>query len=154
MPVRVLQSVVVFSAIGLAFICFGLVAAGIVPNTLRRLAERWSYGPQFVTGALIGAFLIGRPYPLFYRMFPYAADMHNALYGAVAFILVAVGNILLMAVLFLLLSASGFGRWLSARRGRAQRFTVAALLVAGAFTFFYWGASGCLHSSATAGFPQ
>jgi len=56
-------------------------------------------------GALIGGFLIGRPYPLFHKMFEYAASTHNPFYGALSFILVALGNIVVMALLFLALSA-------------------------------------------------
>jgi hypothetical protein len=138
-PVRILQSIVVFPVIGAAFIYLGLAAFGVAPDPLRRAAARWPYTPQLVMGGLIGAFLIGRPYPLFYKMFQYAASTHDALYGALSFILVVIGNVLLMAVLFVALSASGFPRWLNARPGRAQRFTAAALLVGGAFTFAYWG---------------
>jgi hypothetical protein len=99
-PERVLQSMIVFSAIGLIFIYLGLAAAGIAPDPLRRMTERFAYTPQLVMGALIGGFLIGRPYPLFYKMFLYSASTHNPFYGALAFVLVAVGNILLMAVIF------------------------------------------------------
>jgi hypothetical protein len=139
LPVRVLQSIVVFSVIGLALIYLGLAAVGAAPDPLRRVSRRWPYASHFVMGMLIGAFLIGRPYPLFYKMFQYAAASHNALYGALTFILVVLGNALLMAILFLALSATGFQRWLSARPGRARTFTAAALLIAGAFTFAYWG---------------
>lgn len=139
MPERIMQSMVVFTVIGLVFIYLGLAAAGIVPDPFRRISARFSYAPQLVMGALIGGFLIGRPYPLFFKMFQYAASTHNGLYGAAAFILVAVGNILIMAILFLALSASKFQQWLSADPARIAKFTASALLIGGAFTFFYWG---------------
>jgi hypothetical protein len=139
LEVRTLQSVLVFSVIGIVLIYLGLAAAGAAPDPLASLTRRWPYTPQFVMGGLIGAFLIGRPYPLFYRMFEYAASTHNGFYGALTFILVIVGNALLMAILFLVLSATGFQRWLTAVPGRARRFTAVTLLVAGAFTFAYWG---------------
>lgn len=138
-PERVLQSIAVFSVIGLVFIYLGLAAAGIVPDPLRRITARFSYAPQVLMGALIGGFLIGRPYPLFYKMFQYAASTHNGWYGALTFALVALGNIVLMAILFLALSMSRFQHWLAAEPGRVARFTAAALLIGGAFTFFYWG---------------
>jgi hypothetical protein len=139
MPVRVLQSVIVFSVIGLAFIYLGLAAAGTVPDPFRRTAERLPYLGHVTVGMLIGAFLIGRPYPLFYKMFEFAAARHSAFYGALAFDLVVIGNMVLMTVVFLIVSASGLPRWLAARPGRVQRFTASALLIAGAFTFAYWG---------------
>jgi EamA domain-containing membrane protein RarD len=138
-PERILQSVVVFSVIGLIFIYLGLGAAGVVPDPLRRMAKRFPRSPQVVMGALIGGFLIGRPYPLFDKMFQYAASTHNGLYGALTFVLVALGNILFMAILFLALSMSRFQHWLRAEPTRIVKFTAAALLVGGAFTFFYWG---------------
>jgi hypothetical protein len=138
-PERVLQSMIVFSVIGLIFIYLGLAAISVVPDPLRRITQRFSYTPQFIMGALIGGFLIGRPYPLFFKMFQYAASTHNGFYGALAFILVALGNILLMAVLFLALSMSRFQHWLRADTARIAKFTAAALLIGGAFTLVYWG---------------
>jgi hypothetical protein len=138
-PERVLQSMIVFCVIGLIFIYLGLAAISVVPDPLRRITQRFSYTPQLIMGALIGGFLIGRPYPLFFKMFEYAASTHNGFYGALAFILVALGNILLIAVLFLALSMSRFQHWLRADPMRIAKFTAAALLIGGAFTFFYWG---------------
>jgi hypothetical protein len=139
MPERIIQSMVVFTVIGLIFIYLGLAAAKVVPDPLRRITARFSYTPQVVMGALIGGFLIGRPYPLFYKMFQYAASTHNGFYGALSFVLVALGNILIMAILFLALSASRFQLWLRADPVRIAKFTAAALLIGGSFTFFYWG---------------
>jgi sulfite exporter TauE/SafE len=138
-PERILQSMIVFSMIGLIFCYLGLAAAGAVPDPLRRMTERFAHTPQLVMGGLIGGFLIGRPYPLFYKMFLYSASTHNPFYGALSFVLVALGNILLMAVVFLALSMTKFQSWLRARPGRIAAFTAAALLIGGAFTFFYWG---------------
>jgi len=139
MPERILQSVIAFSVIGLIFIYLGLAAAGYVPDPLARITARFAHAPQFVMGALIGGFLIGRPYPLFDEMFRYAASTHNAFYGALTFILISIGNIVIMALLFLALSMSRFQQWLRAEPGRIAKFTASALLIGGAFTFFYWG---------------
>jgi hypothetical protein len=139
MPERTLQSIIVFSVIGLIFIYLGLAAISVVPDPLRRVTQRFSHAPQLIMGALIGGFLIGRPYPLFFKTFQYAASTHDGLYGAFTFVLVSLGNVLLMAVLFLALSLSPFPRWLRADSARIAKFTAAALLIGGAFTFFYWG---------------
>lgn len=139
MPERTMQAMIVFTIIGLILVWLGLAAAGIVPDPLRRLTARFSNTPQLVMGAIIGGFLIGRPYPLFFKMFQYAASTHNPFYGALSFILVGLGNILIMGLIFLALSASKFQHWLRANPTRIAKFTAAALLIGGSFTFFYWG---------------
>jgi hypothetical protein len=137
-PVRLLQSVVVFGSIGLVMLYLGLAALRVVPDPLGRLSGRWPHAPQLVMGALIGGFLIGRPWPLFHKMFLHAASTHNVLYGAAAFVLVAVGNLLLMAVLYLLLAASRFPQWLRTKASRVSTVSAAAWLIGGAFTIVYW----------------
>lgn len=138
-PVKTLQSITVFGVIGLIMIYLGLAAAKVVPDPLAAATRRWAPAPQLFMGLLIGGFLIGRPWPLFHKMFLHAASTHDALFGAATFVLVVIGNMLVMGVLFLLLSLSPFPRWLRANPTRIATVTTAALLVGGAFTFFYWG---------------
>ncbi|OLB77595.1 MAG: hypothetical protein AUI14_15685 [Actinobacteria bacterium 13_2_20CM_2_71_6] len=141
-PVRLVQSVVVFCLLGIAFTWLGLAALRLVPDPLGRLTARWPQAPTFVMGMLIGGFLVGRPYPLFFKLFQEAARSHNPLYGAATFVLTALGNIAVIAVLFLALSVGTGGRyqrWLAARPGRAATVTAAALIIGGAFMLFYWG---------------
>ncbi|MFD9963149.1 hypothetical protein [Amycolatopsis sp. NPDC058986] len=138
---RSLQSMIVFGVIGLVFIVLGLASLGVVGNPLGALGRRFPAAPLVLMGALIGGFLIGRPYPLFRIMFRDAAESHNVLYGAAAFALQSMGNIVLMAVLFLLLTHATRGRvqrWLTAKPARVATVTGAALLVAGTFTLLYW----------------
>jgi hypothetical protein len=137
-PVRLLQSVGVYGVIGLIMLYLGLAALRVVPDPLGRLSQRWPHAPQLVMGALVGGFLIGRPWGLFHKMFLHAADTHNALYGGAAFVLVTAGNLLLMAVLFLLLAASRFPQWLRTRTSRISTVSAAAWLIGGSFTFVYW----------------
>jgi hypothetical protein len=137
-PVRLLQSVVVFGLIGLTMLYLGVAALAILPDPLARWSARWSLAPQVFMGVLIGGFLIGRPWPLFHAMFAHAAATHDALFGAVAFMLVAIGNMLLMALLFLLLAISRLPQWLARRPGRAVTMTATAWLIGGSFTFVYW----------------
>ena len=90
---------------------------------------------------LIGAFLIGRPFPLFVKLFGYAASRHDALYGALVFVLQIVGNMLLVAAVYLAIAIPKQSRirmWLEAVPGRAARASASTLLVAGSFTFLYW----------------
>ncbi|MFG1878834.1 sulfite exporter TauE/SafE family protein [Sphaerisporangium sp. NPDC049003] len=141
LPVRLLQASVVFGIIGLAFIWLGLAALRLLPDPLARLEQRFPNARLVVLGALVGGFLIGRPYPLFHKLFTYAAETHNPFYGAAVFILQSLGNVVVMAVLFalLMLAAKGrFARWLTARPARLATVTAVAFIVAGTFTFLYW----------------
>src|SRR2546429_6921316 len=92
-------------------------------------------------GGLIGAFLIGRPFALFVKIFEYAAATHNPALGASVFVLQSLGNIALLALIFLLVAMVGRGRllrWLAARPDRIARFNAVALLAAGTFLIAYW----------------
>ncbi|MFC4534308.1 hypothetical protein [Sphaerisporangium dianthi] len=141
LPVRLIQASVVFGIIGLAFVWLGLAALRVVPDPLAPLERRFPHARLVVLGALVGGFLIGRPFPLFHKLFTYAAETHNPFYGAGVFILQSLGNIVVMAVLFALLmlvGRGGFARWLAARPGRLVTVTAVAFIVAGAFTVLYW----------------
>jgi hypothetical protein len=138
---RSVQSMIAFGIIGVAFIVLGLAAVGAIPNPLAALTRRFPATPLVVMGALIGGFLIGRPYPLFRIMFRDAAESHNVFYGAAAFALQSAGNIVVMGVLFLVLVHATGGRvrrWLGAKPARIAVVTGAALLVGGTFTLLYW----------------
>ncbi|MEZ0075139.1 hypothetical protein [Planotetraspora sp. GP83] len=118
------------------------VAAGIVFAFVSGIAGTFTACDIAVFGAvLIGGFLIGRPFALFRQMFRDAAERGNRLYGAAAFVMQSVGNIVIMAVRFIVLAAVGCSRlqrWLSAKPGRAAVLTASALIIAGVFTFLYW----------------
>ncbi|WP_283133067.1 hypothetical protein [Rhizohabitans arisaemae] len=138
---RSVQSLVIFGLIGLIMFYLGLAALGYVPDPFARISRRFPNAPMVVMGALIAGFLIGRPFPLFRQMFRDAAESGNPLYGAAAFVLQSAGNIVIMAVLFLVLIAvagTRLQRWLTAKPSRLAVLTAASLIVAGVFTFFYW----------------
>jgi hypothetical protein len=138
---RTAQSMIAFGSVGVVMTVLGLAALGLIPDPLAAVSRRYPNAPLVLMGALTGAFLIGRPYPLFRDMFRHAAKTHNPLYGATAFALQSIGNVLVMAVLFLLLSWGVGGRlqrWLAAKPGRTSTVTAAAFIVAGVFTFIYW----------------
>ena len=137
MPVRLIQSSVVFGLIGLAFVYIGLAALRVVPDPFAaRPAAR-----VVVLGALVGGFLVGRPYPLFNKLFHWAVDSGNPLYGAGAFVLQSVGNVAVVAVLFAVVVAvtrGGFVRWLTANPARAVAVTGSLLIALGVFSVVYW----------------
>lgn len=136
-PVRLLQSSVVFGVIGLALIYLGLAALGVLPDLFRdRPTAR-----VVALGGLVGGFLIGRPYPLFNKLFHYAADTDNPLYGSLAFVLQSLGNIVLVAAVFavvVLLTRGRFLSWLGASPRRAAIVTGSLLVALGVFNIVYW----------------
>ncbi|GAA2753529.1 hypothetical protein [Kitasatospora cinereorecta] len=138
---RSAQSMIAFGLIALVMIVLGLASAGVVKDPLGPLTRRFPNARMVVLGALVGGFLIGRPYPLFRDLFRHAASTHNPLYGAFAFSLQSIGNVLVMAVLVLLLAYGTGGRlqrWMAAKPGRTAAVTAAAFLIAGVFTLVYW----------------
>lgn len=137
LPVRLIQSMVVFGLIGLAFVYLGLGALGVLrdPFAHRPVAR------VVVLGALVGGFLIGRPYPLFNKLFHWAVETGNPLYGAGAFVLQSLGNIVIVAALFALvvvLTRGGFVRWLAAEPARTAAVTGSLLIALGVFSVVYW----------------
>lgn len=141
-PIRLIQSAVVFVIIGTIFVFWGLAAVGLVKNPFAGFAARHPNAQLYLMGALIGGFMIGRPFPLFRKMFEFAASTHNPLYGSLAFILSGTGNILIMLAMFLLLTygtGGRFERWLQSEPSRIQTLTAVALIAGGTFFITYWG---------------
>jgi hypothetical protein len=138
---RGVQSMVVFGVIGLAMLYLGLAAAGVVRDPLARVARRWPNAPMVIVGMLVGGLLVGRPFALFRSMFRDAAEQHNAFYGAVVFVLQSLGNVVALAILFLILTYLTRGRvrrWLTADPSRLAAITAAGFVAAGTFTVLYW----------------
>lgn len=141
-PARLLQASVVFGLIGIVMLWRGLAYAGVARNPLERVTARHPRTEIVFLGGLIGAFLIGRPFPPFRNLFAYAAETHNPVLGFVTFALQSIGNVLGVVLLFVLLTAvtrGGFQRWMHARPGRHARFAAGAFLLVGAFLVVYWG---------------
>jgi len=140
-PIRLIQSMVVFGILGLVLFAMGLAALGVIRFFGPQPDGRYASVRLVLIGGLIGAFLIGRPFPLFVKIFQYAAASHNPGLGALVFVLQALGNIALLAVVFLAVSVAARGRllrWLAARPDRLARFNGIALLAAGTFLIAYW----------------
>ncbi|MFD4673322.1 hypothetical protein ACFWNN_26605 [Lentzea sp. NPDC058450] len=138
---RQVQSMIVFGLIGVAFIYLGLAALRLVPDPFARIRQRHPAVPLVVMGVLIGALLIGRPFPLFRMMFRHAAESGNVFYGVSAFVLQSLGNLVIAGVVFLVLAhgtGGRFQRWLARKPGRTARITASAFLVFGVFTLLYW----------------
>jgi hypothetical protein len=138
---RLLQAMVVFGVIGLVMLYLGLAALGVVRDPFARVVGRFPNAPTVFMGVLIGAFLIGRPFPLFRQMFRDAAESGNPAYGAAAFTLQSLGNMAVMGILFLLIAAFAgprLQRLVNARPQLIAAVTASAFLVAGTFLVLYW----------------
>jgi hypothetical protein len=138
---RIAQAMLVFGVIGLVLLVLGLASLRYVPDPLAPVSRGFPHAPLVLMGALIGGFLIGRPYPLFGAMFRHAANSHDPLYGALAFSLQSIGNIVVMSLVFLVLSYVVGGRlrrWLAARPARITALTAGGFIVAALFMLMYW----------------
>jgi hypothetical protein len=140
-PIRLIQSMVVFGMLGLALFVMGVTALPVIRVRPIQPGGRYSPVRLVLIGGLIGAFLIGRPFPLFVKIFQYAAATHNPALGALVFVLQSLGNIAVLALVFLAVSVVARGsllRWLTALPDRLARFNAVALLAAGTFLIAYW----------------
>ncbi|WTI84753.1 hypothetical protein OG338_29770 (plasmid) [Streptomyces sp. NBC_00726] len=138
---RLIQAMVVFGLIGATMTYLGLAALGFVRDPLAKLSARHPGAPMVFMGGLIGAFLVGRPFPLFRQLFRDAAESHNVLYGAAAFVFQSLGNILVVAVLFLLVTGflgDRLQRWMTASPNRTAALMAAGFITAGVFLLLYW----------------
>src|SRR6202165_3550184 len=140
-PIRLIQSMVVFGILGLVLVAMGLAALSRVRPFGSRPVGRYASVRLVLIGGLIGAFLIGRPFPLFVKIFQYAAASHNPGLGYLVFVLQALVYVALLALIFLAVSVVARGRApprLGARADRLARSHGIALLAAGTFLIAYW----------------
>lgn len=140
LPMRLAQASVVYVILGVIMLAWGLAKAGVILRRAKPLADRWDMAPHLLMGMLIGAFLIGRPFPLFRKMFAYAVEVASPLYGALTFALQSFGNVLLIVLIMLALSLwKAPVRWLAANPARANAITAFGFITGGSFFLAYWG---------------
>jgi hypothetical protein len=141
-PVRLLQSSIVFVSLGALLLYWGLVALQMAVNPLKRFVQRRPWLVPLSLGVIVGFFTVGRPYPLFRTLFQYSAGTGNPLLAGVLIALQGLCNIAFMAVLFWLLTwgtRGRFERWMLANPVRAKAFTALSVIGAGTFLIAYWG---------------
>lgn len=146
--VRHAQSFAVFSALGFAMLLWGCLELGFMDSFKSRMTRttRDFFGQlnvkATILGTMVGLFTVGRPYPLFRDFLVYAASTKNPAYGALVMMIQGLGQIALMALLFVLLVKLG-GRRLSAiavNKPYQFRFVSGmALLAGGTYFLYYWG---------------
>lgn len=141
-PLRLLQASLVFVSLGLCFLLWGLHTLGLIRNLLASVNKSEPRLKPLLIGMMIGAFTVGRPFPLFRKAFEHAADTGNPFFSAAAMTIQGLGNIVVMVlVLVLLMYGTGgrFERWLRSHPGRATTLTAVSLIVGGVFFISYWG---------------
>ncbi len=146
--VRLAQARAIFSLIGLALVTWGAAEMGFLDPLLSRLSPetRTVLGrPSTKAGAmglLVGAFAVGRPFPVFRDFLSYAATSGNPFYGAGVMVVHGIGMILVMVLALVVLVWALRGpmtRWVRARPHGPRVISGIALLAGGAYFVFYWG---------------
>ena len=145
--VRIAQAQAVFTVLGMVMLIWGLIEFRLLDPIVYRtspLTRAFFAQPQVragFMGLLVGAFAIGRPYPVFRDLLSYAAAAHNPLYGALLMVLQGIGQITLMVALFLVLLfvlGKPLARWVSNKPHQPVLVTAIALVAGGSYFIYYW----------------
>ncbi len=138
----------VFTVLGTMMLLWGGIELGFLDRVTRRVSPATrAFVSQTTTkaallGLMVGAFLIGRPFPVMRDFLTYAAASNSPIYGAAVMVVVGLGQIALMVLLFLAVvygAGAHLSRWVSARPDRAALMSGLPLLAGGSFFVFYWG---------------
>jgi cytochrome c biogenesis protein CcdA len=145
--VRFAQATTVFSVLGVAMLIWGAIDLGLANRLVARCtpASRAFFSQQTTRAALmgmmIGAFAIGRPYPVFREFLLYAAQAKNPVYGAAVMALQGIGQVTVMVAAFLAVIVI-FRRTLvvwAQKTAQTALVSALALVAGGAYFLFYWG---------------
>jgi hypothetical protein len=146
--VRFAQAGVVFSVLGAVMLAWAAIDLGLFARAVGRLSPvTRAFFSQPSTkaalmGAMIGAFAIGRPYPVFREFLLYTAHLQQPLYGAAVMAVQGVGQIAVMVALFIGILALGQSRiraWVLRSPHQPSLVSALALAAGGAYFLFYWG---------------
>jgi sulfite exporter TauE/SafE len=138
----------VFSGIGLLMIAWGSIELGLLDGFVRRVSQatRDFFAQPTVKagilGLMVGAFMIGRPFPVMRDFLVYAASAGSPLYGAAVMIVQGLGQIALMVMLFVAITygtGQRLPRWASGRPEAMALVSGVSLVGGGTFFVFYWG---------------
>lgn len=146
--IRLAQASTVFTVLGVLMLVWGALELGFLTGLrqrispdLRALVARPSTKAALL-GIMVGAFSIGRPFPVMRDFLVYAATAHNPIYGAGVMMMQGLGQIALM-VLLLLAIVYGLGstltRWVATRPHQVTLTSALALVAGGTFFLYYWG---------------
>lgn len=146
--VRLTQAQVVFTALGVIMLGWGMIELGLIravrnwmsPSTQALLGKATTKAG--LIGLLVGLFAVGRPFPVFREFLTYAASAESPLYGAGVMMVQGLGQIAVMAVLFVamvFLGGQRLARWAAQKPHQPYLLSGLALIGGGAFFIFYWG---------------
>jgi hypothetical protein len=145
--VRFAQATTVFSVLGIAMLIWGVIDLQLMDRFVARCtpATRAFFAQPTtraaVMGIMIGAFAIGRPYPVFREFLLYAAQAKNPAYGASVMALQGIGQVAVMVAAFLaviLIFRKTLAVW-AQNPARTSLVSALALVAGGAYFVFYWG---------------
>jgi len=145
--IRGAQASAVFSVLGTLMLVWGGVELGLLDAVVKRFTPvtraffAQSTTKAGIMGAMVGAFAVGRPFPVFREFLLFTAQSQNPAYGAAVMALQGVGQVLVMAALFLLLVwlfGQQLAGWLASPL-RSATVTAFSLIVGGAYFVTYWG---------------
>lgn len=151
---RLPQAEIVFTALGGLMIAWSVIEFGFLHRITDRVPGRfraWASSPMTratVMGLMVGSFAVGRPYPVFRDLLTYAAASHNPMYGALVMGVQGLGQIALMAAIFLLviwLFGARLARWVTEKPNQPALITAIALMAGGSYFVFYWGLALVYH---------
>ena len=146
--IRFAQAGVVFSVLGIGMLLWAAIDLGLLDRFTRRCSPvTRAFFAQPTTqaammGIMVGAFAIGRPYPVFREFLLYAAQMQSPGYGAAVMALQGLGQIAVMALLFLVMLtmfAQRLARWMATKPHQPALVSAFALAAGGSYFLFYWG---------------
>ena len=145
---RLTQAQVVFTSLGVIMLGWGLIELGLVGFVRRWVSPsaRAFLGTATtkagLIGLLVGLFAVGRPFPVFREFLTYAASAESPLYGAGVMMVQGIGQIAVMAVLFVAMVFLGgrrLAQWAARKPHQPYVLSGLALIGGGAFFVFYWG---------------
>ena len=146
--IRGAQSFAVFTVLGLAMLVWAAIEMGFLDRLVSRCTPvtraffRQATTKAALMGILVGAFAIGRPYPVFREFLLYTAQASRPDYAAAAMAVQGVGQVIVMAAVVLLVVWFWQGRltqWVRTRPHQPALVTALALAVGGAYFVYYWG---------------
>jgi sulfite exporter TauE/SafE len=146
--IRRSQARTVFTVLGVLMLVWGAIELGFLDRFTRRLspASRAFFAEATtkagLLGLMVGAFMVGRPFPVMRDFLTYAAAANSPLYGAAVMTVQGLGQIAVMVLLFVALvygTGERLTSWATARPARIALVSGTALVAGGAFFVFYWG---------------
>ncbi len=146
--IRLAQAQAVFSLLGIIMLLWGALEMGFLDAIKSRFsaATRQFFSQLAVKGALLGLlvgfFAVGRPFPVFREFLLYAASASNPFYGAAVMMVQGLGQIAVMALIFILvvkIAGEKIGRAAIEKPHTFKLTSALALISGGMYFVFYWG---------------